>query len=149
MNTVQRPGHSWQIATALHSLVVLYTSYPESDLASSASLTGRRIKLWGNFSPKSTGAHPDLTCEHVHDCKTLRVQSSSPHQFGCSRGGEGWAAPPAQCWSKTTTGSLCSHLYSAQSHLNCSVNAGQQLVEGEILTVCLISLFLIHYTTAL
>lgn len=78
--------------------------------------------------------------------RPLRVQSS-PRRFGCcyggreGRGGEGGAAPPAERWSKTTAGSLCSHLHSAQSHINCSVNAEQQPIEREILNVVLIALF--------
>lgn len=66
-------------------------------------------------------------------------------------GGEegGVTAPPAEHWSKTTTGRLCSHPDSIQSHTNCSVNANQQPMEGQILNVFLIALFLIHYMTAL
>lgn len=72
----------------------------------------------------------------------LRVRSR-PRQFGCSSGREGGgrAAPPAEYWSKTTTGSLCSHLCSAQSHIICSVNADQQPVEAESHNVFLIALF--------
>lgn len=99
------------------------------------------------FSPiffKSTEAHPDPICEHVHVCPALRVQSC-PHRFGCccccccygsEKGGAG-AQPPA----------ASAHIRLAQSHINRSVNAKEQPIKAENLNVFLIALFLIHYCT--
>lgn len=86
------------------------------------------------------------------ECRAALVGLAAAMTGGREGGRErrgGGTAPPAERWSKTTTGSLCSHLHSAQSHVNCSVNAEQQPIEGEILNVFLIALFLIHYMTAL
>lgn len=98
------------------------------------------------FSPKSTGAHPHHIWDRVHVFQALRMQNS-PRWFGCCCGWrEGWTewgrggwgtAPPAERWCKTTTGSLCSQLHSAQSQVNCSVNADQQPIKGEIFVIAL------------
>lgn len=60
-------------------------------------------------------------------------------KVGGGRGGAGPRQPQA----------ASAHIYTQPNHVNCSVNADQQPMEGELLHVSPTALFLIHYMTAL